>query len=76
MFWYRIVDWFNDLSERNRIVRNFNKSARDAFILVRPQLFWRQELPREIQAINTLSLNGIPDSALKQCLAEHCRVTK
>ena len=33
MFWYRIVDWFNDLSERNRIVRNFNKSARDAFIL-------------------------------------------
>ncbi len=33
MFWYRVVDWFNDFSERNRIVRNFNKSARDAFIL-------------------------------------------
>lgn len=39
MFWYRIVDWFNDLSERNRIVRNFNKSARDAFILGGPNSF-------------------------------------
>lgn len=33
MFWYRIVDWFHDFSERNRVVRNFNKSAREAFIL-------------------------------------------
>lgn len=33
MFWYKIVDWFNDLSERTKVVRNFNKSARDSFIL-------------------------------------------
>lgn len=25
-------DWFNDFSERRRLVRNFNLSARDAFV--------------------------------------------
>ena len=27
-----IVDWFNDFSERRRLIRNFNFSARDAFV--------------------------------------------
>ncbi len=27
-----IQDWFNDFSERRRLVRNFNLSARDAFV--------------------------------------------
>jgi hypothetical protein len=27
-----IVDWFNDFSERRRLIRNFNLSAREAFI--------------------------------------------
>ena len=27
-----IVDWFNDFSERRRLIRNFNLSARDAFV--------------------------------------------
>ena len=27
-----IQDWFNDFSERRRLVRNFNLAARDAFI--------------------------------------------
>lgn len=27
-----IVDWFNDFSERRRLIRSFNFSARDAFV--------------------------------------------
>ena len=27
-----ITDWFNDFTERRRLVRNFNLSARDAFV--------------------------------------------
>ena len=27
-----IQDWFNDFSERRRLVRSFNLSARDAFV--------------------------------------------
>lgn len=27
-----IVDWFNDFSERRRLIRNFNFSAREAFV--------------------------------------------
>lgn len=30
--WYRIIEWFNDRSERNKLVRNFNQQAREAFI--------------------------------------------
>ena len=27
-----IINWFNDFSERRRLVRHFNRSAKDAFI--------------------------------------------
>ena len=30
--WNRIIDWFQDRSERNRLVRSFNDSARHAFV--------------------------------------------
>ena len=30
--WNRIIDWFQDRSERNRFVRSFNDSARHAFV--------------------------------------------
>lgn len=30
--WNRIIDWFQDRSERNRLVRSFNDSARLAFV--------------------------------------------
>ena len=30
--WNRIVEWFRDRSERNRLVQSFNQSARYAFI--------------------------------------------
>lgn len=30
--WNRILDWFQDRSERNRLVRSFNDSARHAFV--------------------------------------------
>ena len=30
--WNRIVEWFSDRSERDRLVRNFNNSAKEAFI--------------------------------------------
>ncbi len=30
--WNRILDWFQDRSERNRLVRSFNDSARQAFV--------------------------------------------
>lgn len=30
--WNRILDWFQDRSERNRLVRSFNDSARLAFV--------------------------------------------
>ena len=31
MIWDRIVGWFKDLSERNRLINDFNKSARNSF---------------------------------------------
>ena len=31
--WNRIVSWFKDHNERNRLVRSFNESAREAFVL-------------------------------------------
>ena len=30
-FWNRIIDWFRDLSERYRLINDFNHSAREAF---------------------------------------------
>ena len=33
-FWNRIIDWFRDLSERNRLINEFNSSARDAFTML------------------------------------------
>ena len=30
--WNNILDWFRDTSERNRLVRSFNESARMSFI--------------------------------------------
>ena len=30
--WNKIIDWFHDRSERNKLVRNFNTTAREAFI--------------------------------------------
>lgn len=30
--WNNIIDWFNDRSERNALVRSFNKSAKEAFV--------------------------------------------
>ena len=32
MFWDKIVDWFSDVRERNSVVRDFNKAARNAYI--------------------------------------------
>ena len=31
-FWNKIVEWFQDRSDRNRLIRSFNQSAREAFI--------------------------------------------
>jgi len=33
MFWERIGDWFNDFKERYSVIREFNRSARNAFII-------------------------------------------
>lgn len=30
--WNNIIDWFRDRSERSKIIRSFNNSARDSFI--------------------------------------------
>ena len=30
--WNRIVSWFKDRSERNKLIRSFNDSAREAFV--------------------------------------------
>lgn len=30
--WNQIVDWFKDRSERNRLIRSFNETAREAFV--------------------------------------------
>ena len=32
MIWNKIVDWFFDVKERYSVIRDFNKSARDAYI--------------------------------------------
>lgn len=31
--WNNIIEWFRDRSERNQLVRSFNQSARDAFVM-------------------------------------------
>ncbi len=30
--WNRIIEWFKDRSERNKLVRGFNESARNSFV--------------------------------------------
>ena len=30
--WYRLVDWFSDVRERYRLVRDFNSMAKQSFI--------------------------------------------
>ena len=30
--WYRLLDWFSDVRERFNLIRDFNKSAKNAFI--------------------------------------------
>lgn len=30
-FWNRIINWFKDLSARDRLINDFNRSARDSF---------------------------------------------
>lgn len=30
--WNRIIEWFSDRSQRSKLVRSFNESARDAFV--------------------------------------------
>ena len=32
-FWNRIVNWFRDLSERDRLIKDFNSSARNKRVL-------------------------------------------
>lgn len=32
-FWNRIVEWFKDRSERSHLIRSFNDSAKNAFII-------------------------------------------
>lgn len=31
MFWNKIINWFKDLSARDRLIRDFNNSAREQF---------------------------------------------
>jgi len=31
--WNRIIDWFRDSTERSQLIRDFNKSAKNAFVL-------------------------------------------
>ena len=31
MFWNRIIDWFRDLSARDRLIRDFNNTAKEQF---------------------------------------------
>lgn len=31
-FWYRIADWFNDLSDRHKLIREFNAESKNAYI--------------------------------------------
>lgn len=33
MVWRRILNWFRDMSERIRLINDWNKSAKEAFIL-------------------------------------------
>lgn len=33
-FWNRIIDWFKDLSERDRLINDFNRSARESFTML------------------------------------------
>ncbi|MDL2320109.1 hypothetical protein LJC45_03140 [Alistipes sp. OttesenSCG-928-B03] len=32
MIWNRIIGWFRDLSERDKLIRDFNNSARTSFV--------------------------------------------
>lgn len=44
--WNNIVAWFNDRSERNRLVRSFNQSAKDAFVMGRAPTMLKASISR------------------------------
>ena len=33
MFWYKIVEWFRDRSDRQKLIFEFNTSAKQSFII-------------------------------------------
>ena len=33
MFWYKIVEWFRDRSNRQKLILDFNTTAKESFIL-------------------------------------------
>lgn len=46
--WNNIVAWFNDRSERNRLVRSFNQSAKDAFVMGRAPTMLKASISRGV----------------------------
>ena len=33
MFWYKIIEWFRDKSDRQKLILNFNVTAKESFVL-------------------------------------------
>jgi hypothetical protein len=59
--WYKIMvikEWFGEMSERYKLVRDFNKAAKYALFRVLPQLYWRRKLLVEIVHLSMNFRNG------------------
>lgn len=43
MWWNRIIEWFTNNKERNKFLNDFNKSAKQAFIMDVVPIFLKAE---------------------------------
>ena len=46
MWWSRLIAWFRELSERQKCVNDFNKSAKEAFIYGVVPVYMKAEISR------------------------------
>lgn len=46
MWWYRIVNWFSNLSERKRCINDFNHAAQEAFIANIAPVYMKADISR------------------------------
>lgn len=46
MWWNRLIDWFSELSERQRCINEFNRAAKDAFIMGSVPVYMKADISK------------------------------